>query len=61
MKGNALERFGKQQITAIEDITEFVKEQKIHVDNKKLDQLLVPAETVYKLKDQSLAKRIGAD
>jgi hypothetical protein len=59
MKGGILEMFGKQQIKAIEDITEFVKEQKVHIDKKELNQLLVPVETVYTLKNESLGKRIG--
>ena len=61
MKGSVLETFGKQQIKLIEDITEFVKEQKVHVDNRELDKLIVPIETVYQLKDEGLRRRIGVD
>lgn len=61
MKGDILETFGKQQIKIIEDITEFVKEQKVHVDNGKLDKLIVPFETIYKLTDENLIKKIGVD
>lgn len=59
MKGHVLEAFGKQQIKQIEDITEFVIEQKLHVDNGELDKLLVPTETIYKLLDDDLRKQIG--
>jgi hypothetical protein len=61
MKGSVLERFGRQQIKLIEDITGFVKEQKVHVDNGKLEKLSVPIETVYQLTDEDLQKRIGVD
>jgi len=61
MKGGVLETFGKHQIKMIEDITEFVKEQKLHIDNGELNKLLVPVETVYTLSDESLQKQIGAD
>jgi hypothetical protein len=59
MKGRALEEFGKQFIKKIDDITEFVKEQKIHVDKKNLEELFVPVETTYELLDQGLRKQIG--
>lgn len=61
MKGKVLEEFGKQQIQLIEDITDFVKEQKLNVDSNKLDRLLVPIETVYKLNDEGLRKQIGTN
>ena len=59
MRGTVLETFGKHQIKLIEDITEFVKEQKLNVDKNTLDKLLVPKETVYALTDESLRNRIG--
>lgn len=61
MKGSVLEVFGKQQIKLIEDITSFVKEQKIHVDNRQLDKLSMPIETIYQFADEDLRKRIGVD
>jgi hypothetical protein len=61
MKGKVLEHFGKQQIISIEDITGFVKEQKVHVDKNELDKLLIPIETLYKPDDEILCKRIGID
>lgn len=59
MKEHVLEAFGKQQIKQIEDITEFVIEQKLHVDNGELNKLIVPTETIYKLTDDDLGKQIG--
>lgn len=58
MKGSVLEVFGRQQIKLIEDTTGFVKEQKFHVDNRELDKLSVPIETVYQLADEDLHKKI---
>jgi len=61
MKGNVLKNFGQQQIIAIEDVTEFVKEQKVLVDNNQLDKLLVTIEDVYKPTDDTLCKRPGVE
>ncbi len=61
LKGHVLERFGKEQVRRIEDITVFVKEQKKHVDQRRLDQLEVPAERVFELGNVELKKRVGVD
>jgi len=61
MKGDILERFGKQQISAIEDVTEFVKQQKIYVDNSELDKLEVPFETIFIPGDDNLSNKLGID
>jgi hypothetical protein len=61
MKGIILERFGKEKIKLIEDITEFVREQKFLVDNGELDRLIIPIETVWKPEDEDLRKGIGVD
>jgi len=49
----------KQQITLIEDITDFARQQKQHLDNNQLDKLIVPIETVFKTTDSELNKKIG--
>lgn len=59
LKGKVLETFGKEQIKLIEDITDFVKQQKQHLDNNHLDKLIVPLETVFKTTDRELNKKIG--
>ncbi|MBC9932309.1 DUF4291 domain-containing protein [Chitinophaga qingshengii] len=56
LKGSILEEFGQRQIVAIEDITDFVKEQHA-VLLRDPDALLVPEEAVYPLEDVAL-KRI---
>jgi hypothetical protein len=61
LKGDTLENFGKKQITRIEDITGFVKQQKQLLDNGKLNELLVPVERGYTTADEALNKRVGMD
>lgn len=61
LKGNVLEKFGRQQIKKVEDITEFVKQQKQFVDTKQLDKLSVPIETVFKMADDKQNDRIGIE
>jgi hypothetical protein len=59
LKDEVLEKFGKEQIEFIMDITEFVKEQKSHIDKNQIDKLLVPKERVIEFDDKELMKRIG--
>jgi hypothetical protein len=59
LKNDTLEQFGKQQVTRIEDITEFVRQQKAHVDNRQLAQLHVPLERVYTPNNEALMQKIG--
>lgn len=59
LKNDALEQFGKHQVKRIEDITDFVHQQKVHVDNRQLELLQVPQERVYAVKNAALAQKIG--
>lgn len=59
LKGRVLERFGKEQVRRIEDITEFVKEQKKFVDQRRLDLLQVPVERVWEIGNFEIKKRVG--
>ena len=61
LKGRILEDFGRKDIRLIEDITDFVREQKHLVKTKQLDKLLVPMERVYHPVDTELRKKIGID
>ena len=61
MKGDVLEKFGKHQVKLIEDITDFVKEQKVLVDNGDLEKLLIPVETIYHPADGSLFQKLVID
>lgn len=59
LKDEVLEKFGKEQIECIMDITDFVKEQKILVDNNQLDKVLIPKERIIKFDNQELLEKIG--
>ena len=59
LKGDTLEQFGKYQLQRIEDVTDFVQQQKVFVDNRQLESLYIPQERVYTLADNTLAQRIG--
>jgi hypothetical protein len=61
LKGKTLEKFGKQQIELIEDVTDFVKQQKQLLYSQQLDKLLVPVETVFKMADDKQYQRIGIE
>lgn len=59
LKGKVLETFGKQQIKLIEDITDYVRQQKQYLDNNQLDQLMVPIETVFRTTSSELNQKVG--
>jgi hypothetical protein len=59
LKGDILEKFGKDEILGINDITSFVKEQKKLLDRGQKEALMVPHETIFEIKDRELSKRIG--
>ncbi|XZF16621.1 DUF4291 domain-containing protein [Chitinophagaceae bacterium MMS25-I14] len=48
LRGKVLETFGKKYIQSIEDITDFVAEQRSNAGSQKLHQLLVPVENIYR-------------
>ncbi len=58
LKGEILERFGKEMIHRIEDITDFVQAQKAVLDTNP-SALLVPEERVYLPADLTLCQHIG--
>ncbi|MBN9385317.1 MAG: DUF4291 domain-containing protein [Chitinophagaceae bacterium] len=59
LKGTVLQNFGKGQISAIEDVTDYVRQQKKHVDSHRLDLLEVPVERVWYPQDKTLGVKIG--
>lgn len=64
IRGRMLERFSKEFIVRIDDITDFVTENRQHVDMKRDkwdDDLMVPVETIYRISNQKLAEKIGID
>ena len=59
MKGTILRKFGTEMIRHIDDVTEFVKWQKLYVDQNELDTLVVPKERVYEVVRPEIRKCIG--
>lgn len=47
LSGETLKKYGTTWVESIEDITEFVAEQREFIYNKQLDKLLIPYETIY--------------
>ena len=56
-----LERYAKEWILEIRDVTPFVTEQYKIVQSGKLDDLLVAKERVYHVKDDDVAKQLKLD
>ena len=62
LRDQTLQKFLHEWIVRIDDVTEFVEEQRQFVDAKKLDLLYVPVERVYIItNNDELAKRIRLD
>jgi len=54
-----LEKYSREWVVHIEDITSFVREQHQHVIARRYEDLLTPRETVYAVTDEAVAKRLG--
>lgn len=61
LKGESLKRFGQEQVRQIDDVTDFVKEQKHFVDLRQLNKLMIPVERVYHLSNRELVSALGVD
>ncbi len=66
IRGKMVQRLSQEFILAIEDITEFVAENKRKLENKEIPdqaataaELMIPVETVYNVLDQDLTKKIN--
>ncbi|MBL8018675.1 MAG: DUF4291 domain-containing protein [Leptospirales bacterium] len=60
LRGRTLHEYATEGILSIEDITSFVQANAKHVRARKLDQLIVPRESVYRPVDASVIQRIFA-
>jgi hypothetical protein len=60
LKGKALTSF-IEQIKSIEDITDFVRQQKYLLDNNRVKELLVPIETIFRTSDEKLNNSVGIE
>ncbi len=58
MKGKTAEQYAKEWIVGIEDITEFVHQQKQILTNRLIQELLVPKEAVYQLTNSTITDYI---
>ncbi|MDY7226165.1 DUF4291 domain-containing protein [Hyalangium rubrum] len=61
LQGETLRRYAKEWLLDLEDITPFVREQHEHVKNGRLDQLVMPRETVFWPTDEATVRRLGLD
>lgn len=59
LRGEAIERFGKEWILQIEDISGFVSEQRDNISVEHRDRLLVPVERAYSVDDEAVAAKLG--
>ncbi len=50
-----------EDILRIEDLSDFVAQQRVHVNNKKIELLKVPEEHVYKVEDPALIQHLNLD
>jgi hypothetical protein len=58
LRGDALMRYSHDWIIDIQDISEFVREQRIYAEHP-YTQLITPRETVYMVKNSVVAARLG--
>jgi hypothetical protein len=60
LRGEALQRYAQEWIVSIEDISEFVREQRPHAQSQlAYDQLLTPYETLYNVGVKEVAAKLG--
>jgi len=59
LRGPVLQTFACESIEYVEDITPFVHEQFVNIQEETLDTLIVPHERVYTTGDSEISKRIG--
>jgi len=61
LRGQVLERYSRDWIVEIEDLTEFVGTQRAHVSARSWPELVTPLEDVYSIEDTVVARRLGLD
>ena len=61
LRGPIAKKYARDWILGIEDISEFVEQQRLALTAKKLDQLATPSETIYVVADEAVAERLGID
>ncbi|MDW3190739.1 MAG: DUF4291 domain-containing protein [Cytophagales bacterium] len=61
LRRSLVSAYVQEDILEIEDISDFVKEQREHVNKKELQFLIMPDERVYKVNDKSLVQHLNLD
>lgn len=61
LRGPVVEKYAREWILGIEDISEFVEDQRQCVVAGDLSQLVMPRETVYAVSDGIVSSRLGLD
>jgi hypothetical protein len=59
MRDDVLRRYSREWIVRIEDISDFVEEQRPHATPKHYSQLITPQEDVYPVADRAVADKLG--
>jgi hypothetical protein len=61
LRGDVLARYAREWVVGIEDVSDFVAEQRANAVTGKHDRLLTPREDVYPVSDSGTARRLGVD
>ncbi len=61
LRGDALRRYAREWVLGIEDLSDFVREQRPPAARAPYDGLVTPCETVYPVGDPLVARRLGID
>jgi hypothetical protein len=61
LRGDVLARYAQEWIVAIEDISDFVAVQRMHVGRGDYEPLVTPKEDVYPVVDAEVARKLGVD
>ncbi len=61
LRGDSIERYGKEWIIEILDISEYVAEQREHIALSARDCLITPTETIYPVNDEMVTSKLGLD
>lgn len=61
LKDETMKAFNQNMIVEIIDLTEFVKDQKSKIDSRNIDALIVPKETIFRIEDEALHRKLGLE
>ncbi|HEV7925961.1 MAG TPA: DUF4291 family protein, partial [Verrucomicrobiae bacterium] len=61
LTGNVLRKYAQNWVVGIEDISDFVAEQRAHAESNGYEKLVTPREEVYVINNAETAVRIGIE